>query len=58
MERAARLMSANPAKANAIETGVARLMHPHGMGGRFKALGVRSPGLPPLPGFPTTEAKP
>ena len=53
MQRASRLMAANPAKANEIETGVARLMAPNGMGTRFKVLGVRSKGLPPLPGFPT-----
>ena len=51
MERASKLMAANPAKANEIEMGVARLMAPQGMGTRFLALGVRSPGLPPLPGL-------
>ncbi len=51
MERASRLMAANPAKAGAIELGVARLMAPQGMGTRFKAIGLRSPDLPPLPGF-------
>ncbi len=51
MERASRLMSANPARAAAIEAGVARLMAPNGMGSRFKAIGLRSRGLPPLPGF-------
>jgi NADH dehydrogenase [ubiquinone] 1 alpha subcomplex assembly factor 7 len=49
VERASRLMSANPGKAGAIETGVQRLMAPTGMGSRFLALGVRSPGLAPLP---------
>lgn len=49
--RASRLMAANPAKSNAIETGIARLMNPQGMGGRFKVLAARSPSLPPLPGF-------
>ncbi len=43
MERASRLMAANPAKAAAIEAGVARLMSPTGMGSRFKAIGIRSP---------------
>lgn len=52
MERASRLIAANPARANEIEMGVARLMAPNGMGTRFKVMGVRSPGLPPLPGFP------
>ena len=52
MERASRLIAANPSRANAIETGVARLMAPNGMGCRFQAIGIRSKGLPPLPGFP------
>lgn len=51
VERAARLMTANPARAGEIETGVARLIAPNGMGTRFKVIGVRSPELPPLPGF-------
>jgi NADH dehydrogenase [ubiquinone] 1 alpha subcomplex assembly factor 7 len=51
MERASRLIAANPARANEIETGVARLMSPVGMGTRFKAIGIRSPSLSPLPGF-------
>ena len=51
MERASRLMAANPDKALAIETGVARLMAPSGMGSRFKAIGLSTPGLAPLPGF-------
>ena len=51
-ERASRLMSANPAEANAIEMAVSRLMSPSGMGTRFKVLGARSPQLPPLPGLP------
>jgi SAM-dependent MidA family methyltransferase len=51
VERAQRLMSGNPAKAGAIEAGVARLLAVPGMGDRFKALGVRSAGLPALPGF-------
>ncbi len=52
VERASTLMAANPAKAMEIETAVARLMSPAGMGGRFKALGLRSADLPPLPGLP------
>lgn len=52
VERAGRLMSANPARAGEIEAGAARLLAPSGMGTRFKCLGVRSPGLPPLPGLP------
>lgn len=51
MERASKLMSANPAKAAEIEMGVARLMAVPGMGSRFNAIGVRSRCLPPLPGF-------
>jgi SAM-dependent MidA family methyltransferase len=51
VERASRLMSANPARAPEIETGVARLLAPNGMGSRFKVLAARSPGLPSLPGF-------
>ena len=49
--RASRLMAANPALAHEIEAGVARLMSPTGMGTGFKAIGVRSPSLAPLPGL-------
>ena len=51
VERASRLMSANPDKAGAVETGVQRLMAPVGMGSRFLALGVRSASLASLPGL-------
>ena len=51
IERASRLMNANPARAAEIEAGLARLIAPNGMGTRFKVIGVRSPGLAPLPGF-------
>ena len=51
VERASRLMSANPSKASEIELGAARLVAPQGMGSRFKAIGLRSPSLPKLPGF-------
>jgi NADH dehydrogenase [ubiquinone] 1 alpha subcomplex assembly factor 7 len=51
VERASRLMSANPRKAGEIELGVARLIAPQGMGSRFKAIGVRSSRLSDLPGF-------
>jgi NADH dehydrogenase [ubiquinone] 1 alpha subcomplex assembly factor 7 len=54
LQRASKLMAANPAKAGEIEAGVARLMAPDGMGTRFKAIGLRSRGLPPLPGFPSS----
>lgn len=51
VERASRLMSANPEKAGAIEAGVQRLMAPIGMGSRFLAVGVRPESLAPLPGL-------
>lgn len=51
LERASRLMAANPVQANAIETGVARLLAPVGMGTRFQALAARTPDVPPLPGL-------
>jgi len=51
VERASRLMAANPRRAAEIETAVARLIAPGGMGTRFWALGVRSKGVEPLPGF-------
>ena len=51
VERASRLMAANPDKAGAVEAGVQRLMAPTGMGSRFLVLGVRSAGLAPLPGL-------
>jgi SAM-dependent MidA family methyltransferase len=50
-ERASRLMAANPDKAGSIEAGAGRLMAPGGMGTRFKAVGLRVPSLPPLPGL-------
>lgn len=51
IERASKLMEANPARAGEIEAGVMRLMAPNGMGTRFKVTGIRSPGLATLPGF-------
>lgn len=54
VERASRLMAANPAHAAGFEVGVARLIQPSGMGSRFKVMALRSIQLPPLPGF---EAK-
>jgi NADH dehydrogenase [ubiquinone] 1 alpha subcomplex assembly factor 7 len=51
IERASRLMGANPAEAAKIEAGVARLIAPAGMGSHFLALGVRSAALAPLPGL-------
>jgi NADH dehydrogenase [ubiquinone] 1 alpha subcomplex assembly factor 7 len=50
-ERAARLMSTNPARAGDIETAAQRLVSPTGMGSLFKVLALRSPSLSPLPGF-------
>ncbi|MCB1512462.1 MAG: SAM-dependent methyltransferase [Hyphomicrobiaceae bacterium] len=51
VERASMLMDKNPSHAAAIEAAVARLITPQGMGTRFKAIGVRSKTLPPLPAF-------
>ena len=49
VERASRLMAANPARAGDIEAAIARLMAPMGMGGRFQVLGIRSVDLGLLP---------
>jgi NADH dehydrogenase [ubiquinone] 1 alpha subcomplex assembly factor 7 len=49
VERASRLMAANPAKAATIEADIARLMAPGGMGTRFSVIGVRTPSVPPMP---------
>lgn len=49
--RAAQLAKANPAKAEAIMTGCARLIDPREMGTLFKVLALADPGLPTLPGF-------
>jgi NADH dehydrogenase [ubiquinone] 1 alpha subcomplex assembly factor 7 len=51
LERASRLMAANPLQARDIEAGVLRLMAPNGMGTRFKTIAVKSHLLPDLPGF-------
>jgi SAM-dependent MidA family methyltransferase len=51
VERTSRLMAANPAAAASVEAGTARLIAPTGMGAHFKAIGLRSPGVPPLPGL-------
>lgn len=51
IERASKLMGANPGKAGEIEAGVMRLMAPNGMGTRFKVIGIRSPNVAKLPGF-------
>jgi SAM-dependent MidA family methyltransferase len=49
IERTSRLMAANPGQAGTIEAGIARLMAPAGMGGRFQVIGIRSVDLAPLP---------
>jgi len=54
IQRASRLMSANPSRASDIEAAIARLLDPTGMGTSFKAIGARSSGLPPLPALPPT----
>lgn len=51
VERASRLMAANPAKASAIEVAVGRILSPNGMGSRFKAIGLRKGVAAALPGF-------
>ena len=51
VERTSRLMAGNSAAAASLEAATARLIAPTGMGAHFKAIGVRSPGLPPLPGL-------
>jgi SAM-dependent MidA family methyltransferase len=50
-QRTSRLMAANPAAAGALEAATARLISPTGMGTLFKAIGVRSSNLSPLPGL-------
>jgi SAM-dependent MidA family methyltransferase len=50
-QRTSRLMAANPAAAGTLEAATARLISPTGMGTLFKAIGVRSNSLPPLPGL-------
>jgi SAM-dependent MidA family methyltransferase len=51
LERTSRLMAANPAAAASLEAATARLIAPTGMGAHFKAIGLRSANLPPLPGL-------
>lgn len=51
VERASRLMAANPDKAGLIDSGLARLLAPSGMGSHFKVLGLRSSYCPALPGL-------
>ncbi len=56
VERASRLMSFNPGKAGTIDSGLARLLAPGGMGSHFKVIGLRSSHVPVLPGL--EEAQP
>ena len=58
VERASRLMAANPEKGLEIETAAQRLLAPGGMGTRFKAIGAHSRQLPPLPGLTPAPAPP
>ncbi|NJO23570.1 MAG: SAM-dependent methyltransferase [Sphingomonadales bacterium] len=51
VERAQRLMAANPGRAGEIEAAVQRLISPGGMGGPFKVMSLGSPHLPPPPPF-------
>jgi NADH dehydrogenase [ubiquinone] 1 alpha subcomplex assembly factor 7 len=52
VERAQVLMrEARADQVNAIETGARRIADPDGMGGLFKVMAVRSPGVPVLPPF-------
>jgi NADH dehydrogenase [ubiquinone] 1 alpha subcomplex assembly factor 7 len=46
---------ASPAQRQALESGLARLLDPAGMGGRFKVLGATTPGLARLVGFDGAE---
>jgi NADH dehydrogenase [ubiquinone] 1 alpha subcomplex assembly factor 7 len=57
VERAQALMrEARADQVNTIETGARRIADPDGMGGLFKVMAVRSPGVPVLPPFSTPEA--
>jgi NADH dehydrogenase [ubiquinone] 1 alpha subcomplex assembly factor 7 len=51
-ERAERLKQHAPGSAAMIDSGVERLVSEAQMGNLFKVLGLSSPGVPPLPGFP------
>lgn len=57
VERASRLMAANPDRAASIEAGMARLMAPTGMGGRFQVIGTRSLDVSPLPALATVGSQ-
>lgn len=51
VERASRLMAANPRQSLEIETSVKRLLDPSGMGGRFKVIAAHSADVPHPPPF-------
>lgn len=51
VQRAHALIGHNPSSQGEIESAIARLVSPTGMGGRFHAIAVRTPGLAPLPGL-------
>lgn len=57
IERASRLMAANPGQAGQIEAGIARLMATAGMGGRFQVIGIRSVDLAPLPALSEVDTE-
>jgi NADH dehydrogenase [ubiquinone] 1 alpha subcomplex assembly factor 7 len=58
VERAQALMrDARADQVNAIETGARRIADPDGMGGLFKVMAVRSPGVPVLPPFASGPEK-
>jgi NADH dehydrogenase [ubiquinone] 1 alpha subcomplex assembly factor 7 len=51
-ERAAALRArATPNQRQTLDSGLGRLLDPDGMGSRFKAVALVSPGLPMPPGF-------
>jgi NADH dehydrogenase [ubiquinone] 1 alpha subcomplex assembly factor 7 len=59
VERAQVLMrEARAEQVNMIETGVRRIADPDGMGGLFKVMAVRSPGVPVLPPFAVVPEQP
>jgi NADH dehydrogenase [ubiquinone] 1 alpha subcomplex assembly factor 7 len=57
VERASQLMSANPNLSTEIETALARLLSPSGMGQRFQVIGLRSRGMAPLPGLGPLDSR-
>jgi SAM-dependent MidA family methyltransferase len=57
VERASRLMAANPQRVGELEAGFARLTAPAGMGSRFQAMGIRSVDIPLLPAFGPVDGR-